>query len=112
MSRICWIIAALALTLGSALPLRAEDTKFTPEFLQSDEEILRGRQVFMIRCTYCHAKRGVGKAPSLRPSERQADFIFDRISKGFQGMPPWESVLPESERQALVAFILSDPDKY
>jgi mono/diheme cytochrome c family protein len=112
MSRTCWAIGALLLTLGIASPLAAGEPNLTPQFLKSDPQIVKGRQVFLIRCTYCHAKRGPGKAPTLRPSVRTPDFIYERISKGFMGMPPWEFVLPQDEREALVAYILSDPDKY
>jgi mono/diheme cytochrome c family protein len=82
------------------------------EFLLDERQIVFGRNVFLARCTYCHAKRGIGKAPQLRPSAREADFIFDRITNGYQGMPNWSLTLREDERRALVAYIRSDPDKY
>ena len=112
MIRASSLIAAIVLTAWGAWPAIAGDSAFPKEFLQNEQQILLGRQVFFERCTYCHAKKGVGKAPQLRPSERNADFIFGRVTDGFQGMPSWGLVLTEEQRRALVAFILSDPDKY
>ena len=94
------------------LPAYAGDAKFTDEFLNSEKNILRGRDQFLMRCTYCHAKRGVGKAPQVRPSERTPDFIFDRVTNGFGGMPPWGGILSEEDRRVIVAFVRSNPDKY
>ena len=90
----------------------AGDPQFTDEFLKNEANILRGKQQFLLRCTFCHAKVGVGKAPQVRPSERPPEFIFDRITNGFSGMPPWGGVLSEDDRRVLVAFIRSDPGKY
>jgi len=100
------------LLLGSRVPAYAEDTTFTDEFLNSEANILRGKQQFLARCTYCHAKKGVGKAPQLRPSERPPEFIFDRITNGYAGMPPWGVTLSEEDRRVIVAYLRSDPDKY
>jgi mono/diheme cytochrome c family protein len=105
-------VLVAGLVLFSHLTAYADDFKFTDEFLHNEANILRGREQFLLRCTYCHAKRGVGKAPQLRPSERPPEFIFDRVTNGYAGMPPWGTVLPEETRRAIVAYIRSNPDKY
>jgi len=108
------LIAVLGLStaLNSSRLSAAESAGLSEDFLRDEQHIVSGRSVFLARCTYCHAKRGVGKAPQLRPSAREADFIFDRITNGYQGMPNWGSTLREDDRRDLVAYILSNPEKY
>ena len=106
------VVLGLSAALDSGRLSAADPAGLSEEYLRDEQNIVSGRNVFLARCTYCHAKRGVGKAPQLRPSAREPDFIFDRITNGYQGMPNWGSTLPEDQRRALVAYIRSDPDKY
>ncbi len=64
-----------------------------------------------LRTSYLHAlilATHPGKAPKLKPWRYKADFVFDRITNGFQKMPAWKDVYTKEERMALVAYILSD----
>jgi mono/diheme cytochrome c family protein len=48
-----------------------------------------------------------GKAPKLQPSRYTPEFVYDRVSNGFQGMPPWRQEFSEQELRAVVAYVLS-----
>lgn len=96
----------------TALPLGrvgvAQNVKFTRGYLKDPNNIELGKQVWAKRCKFCHGKQGYpGKAPRLQPRRYQPEFIYDRVTNGFRGMPPWKDEFSEEERRAVVAFVLS-----
>ena len=106
------IHAALAMALvGGALAIvgagRAQDATFTPEFMKSPQTLEMGRKVWQERCVFCHGKDAYpGKGPRLTPSKYTAEFVYDRVTNGFRGMPPWKDYNDE-QRKAVAAFVLS-----
>lgn len=85
----------------------AQDVTFTPEFMKSPQTIEMGRKVWQERCVFCHGKDSYpGKGPRLDPSKYTPEFVFDRVTNGFRGMPPWKDY-DEEQRKAVSAFVLS-----
>ena len=104
-------IALLSVALA-ALPMarigRAQGVPFTKEDLQDARKIVQGREVWVSRCQFCHGKSAYpGKAPRLEPSRYTPQFVFDRVTNGFQGMPAWKDEFSEEQRRAVVAYVLS-----
>lgn len=102
---------ALVLALGSTLGLSraggAQDVSFSPEFMKSPQTIEMGRKVWQERCVFCHGKDSYpGKAPRLDPKRYTPEFVYDRVTNGFRGMPPWKD-FNEEQRKAVSAFVLS-----
>lgn len=101
------------LSLGlAALPMarvgQAQGVAFTKEYLEDARKIELGRQVWVSRCQFCHGKAAYpGKALKLDPSRYTPEFVFDRVTNGFQAMPSWKHEFSEEERKAVVAYILS-----
>jgi mono/diheme cytochrome c family protein len=109
------LVAALGVALSSS-----------PSFAQA-ADVAKGEQVFKLYCASCHGEKGDGQGPvgkTLNPPPRNfqvGDFkyggtdkdIFEVISNGAASkggsplMAPWGAVIPEADRQALVAFIRS-----
>lgn len=81
---------------------------FTEEFMNSPEAIEQGKAVWNKRCKFCHGKTAYpGKAPRLEPAKYQPDYIFDRVTNGFSGMPPFKDEFSDEERKAVTAYIKS-----
>jgi mono/diheme cytochrome c family protein len=60
------------------------------------------------RCTYCHGKAAYpGSAPQLQPERYQPEFVYDRITNGFRGMPALKTEFSQEERRAIVAYVKS-----
>jgi mono/diheme cytochrome c family protein len=106
--------AALASTGGPALaqnPAPAEEPppKFETSFLSSAANVDAGKAVWDEQCRHCHGNSAYpGKAPKLKPGSYTPDFIYDRVTYGFKGMPPWKAVFTLEQRMAVVAYIKSD----
>lgn len=80
-----------------------------PTVLRDAKLIDMGQQAWQQQCRHCHgASAYPGKAPKLSPGSMEPDFIYDRITYGFKGMPPWKAVFSEQVRIGLVAYIKSD----
>lgn len=81
-----------------------------PASLLRDPKVIAiGQLAWQQQCRHCHgASAYPGKAPKLSPGSMEPDFIYDRITYGFKGMPPWKDVFPLEQRVALVAYIKSD----
>ena len=109
---------ALALVLlgvaATRLPLlgsfvRAEEMAFTEEYLNDAENIATGKAVWSKRCKFCHGKQAYpGKAPRLQPSRYTPEFVYDRVTNGFRGMPSWKHEFSQQERKAVAAYVLSE----
>ena len=46
-------------------------------------------------------------SPRLDPSRYTPQFVFDRVTNGFQGMPAWKDEFSEEQRRTVVAYVLS-----
>ena len=98
---------AVGATLGLSRARGADDVKFTPELMTSPQTIEMGRKVWQERCVFCHGKSAYpGKAPRLDPKRYTPEFVYDRVTNGFRGMPPWKDY-NEEQRKAVAVFVLS-----
>ncbi len=111
------LIVGSLMVLGPSLAQCAEETKqakeaspeFTKAYLDDAKHQKAGETLWQEQCRHCHgASAYPGKAPKLKPWRYKPDFVFDRITNGFQKMPAWVDVYTKEERMALVAFILSE----
>jgi len=81
---------------------------FPKQLLDNPEYIEIGKGVFNQICRFCHGKTAYpGKAPHLNPSRYTPEFVFDRVTNGFRGMPSWKEQYSEKERQGVTAYIMS-----
>jgi len=75
-----------------------------------EEEIVRGRQVFMKNCTRCHGKQGdkgfLG-AKDLTKSSLAPDAAKKIILGGKGFMPSWKKRLTVSEVDLVIRYILT-----
>lgn len=103
-------------TIASATTLpeqkSAEDDEEVPEFTEafmtSADAISNGGELWVKQCRHCHGNSAYpGKAPKLKPSSYQPDFVFDRLTNGFRKMPAWKTVFTLEERKNIVAYVLS-----
>ena len=110
------VAAALACAAGGALaqtaPAPAPGDEPVPAFdaatLANADYIKAGETVWTTQCRHCHgASAYPGKAPKLRPGMLEPDFIWDRVTYGFKGMPSWRTVFTPEERRAVVVYIKS-----
>jgi len=82
---------------------------FDNAYLSNAANIDAGKTVWTNQCRHCHGSSAYpGKAPKLNPGAYTPDFVYDRVTYGFRGMPPWKSVFTLEERKAVVAYIKSD----
>jgi len=82
---------------------------FTKKVMQDPAYIESGRQVWDGQCRHCHGNSAYpGKAPKLKPSSYQPDFVYDRVTNGFRKMPAWKAIFSEQQRVGVTAYILSD----
>lgn len=97
-----------ALVAGTALAQDGELPPFPKDLLENPEYVAQGREVFGKICKFCHGKSAYpGKAPKLNPSRYTPEFVYDRVTNGFRGMPPFKEQFSEQERQAVTVFIMS-----
>jgi mono/diheme cytochrome c family protein len=82
--------------------------KFDADYLADAANIKAGQGVWAKQCRHCHGNSAYpGKAPKLSPGSMEPDFIFDRVTNGFRGMPAWSATFTIEERKAVVAYIKS-----
>jgi mono/diheme cytochrome c family protein len=80
----------------------------TREYLSDPKNVEQGREVWKTRCQFCHGKAAYpGKAPKLDPTRYTPDFVYDRVSNGFKGMPGWKQEFSDQLLRAVVAYVLS-----
>jgi mono/diheme cytochrome c family protein len=108
--RLIW--CALALAAGMPLgPARAQEGELAPfpkELLGDPAHVNGGKEVFDKICKFCHGKTAYpGKAPKLNPSRYTPEFVFDRVTNGFRGMPAFKEQFTEQERLDVVVYIMS-----
>jgi mono/diheme cytochrome c family protein len=102
-------IALLEVLLGGpAWAQESEPKPFPRELLGNPEYIETGKEVFGKICKFCHGKSAYpGKAPKLNPARYTPEFVFERVTDGFRGMPPFKDQFSEKERHAVTVYILS-----
>jgi len=107
---LCFPVAAMAGAGGGQEKAATEPPPvFDKAYLSDPKNIAAGEKVWEGQCRHCHGSAAYpGKAPKLRPSQLLADFIFDRVTNGFKGMPSWKAVFTYEERKAVVAYVKSD----
>jgi mono/diheme cytochrome c family protein len=104
------VIAGAGLLTVASLSRSADtDTvQFTAQYLSDPANIALGREVWSKRCKFCHGRQAYpGKAPRLQPSRYTPQFVFDRVTNGFRGMPSWKNEFSEKELRAVVAYVMS-----
>jgi mono/diheme cytochrome c family protein len=104
------------------------DTRIAPRPAASAETVTHGKELYQKNCTQCHGVAGMGDgfgAPFLVPPPRDLtagqfkfrttaggqlptdEDLFRTISRGANGtgMPPWQYLLNDDERWALVDYV-------
>lgn len=82
---------------------------FTAAVMQDPNYIESGKQVWDGQCRHCHGNSAYpGKAPKLKPSGYQPEFVYDRVTNGFRKMPGWKAIFNEKQRVGVTAYIMSD----
>lgn len=96
--------ASLAETVGG----EDEPAVFDGAFLGDGDTLRRGKKLWGKTCKLCHGNTAYpGKAPKLGSKCYEPEFIYDRVTNGFQGMPAWKSQIPKYQRMAVSAYIVS-----
>lgn len=113
MQRFSSALASLAVIGVLAAPAIAGGTEdgqpvFTEEFMNDQEVIAKGQEIWVEQCQFCHGKNAYpGKAPKLKPRKYTPEFVYKRVTKGFKGMPAWEDVYNDQERMSVSAWIMN-----
>jgi mono/diheme cytochrome c family protein len=113
MRQLVSILVLLMPLVGAVLipyvpPGQAQEGVFTAEFLNDPNHIALGKQLWEKRCRLCHGKETYpGSAPPLQSWKYTPEFVYDRITNGFRGMPALKEEFTEAERKAIVAYVLS-----
>lgn len=104
---LCMLLVGMVL-IPYAPPGHTQDIEFTAEFLNHPDNIALGQQLWAKRCRFCHGKETYpGSAPALQIWKYTPEFVYDRITNGFRGMPALREEFSEAERKAIVAYVLS-----
>ena len=100
-------IALASTVLGASLawaePARAQSAATAP-----DSEAFNAEQLFASTCGYCHSNggRAAGKGPQLMNTQRDDDFIRNRIKNGKEGaMPAFGSVFDDAQIDQIIKYI-------
>jgi mono/diheme cytochrome c family protein len=85
-----------------------EIPEFTEEYLSNEANIAAGKEIWFEQCTHCHGMKAYpGKAPKLKPKKYKPEFVFYRVSEGFNKMPSWKDVYSQEEIKQIVAYVKS-----
>jgi cytochrome c5 len=107
------VLSALATTVraGSAVTdvgPEDEPAVFTDTWLDDGDVLRQGKKVWGKTCKLCHGNTAYpGKAPKLGTKCYEPEFVYDRVTNGFQAMPPWRQHFDKYERMAVAAYIVS-----
>ena len=99
----------IVLTLALATPLLADSDKGDAE---------KGKELFETKCFVCHNADSKEKkiGPGLQgikdgklPSEKDATYenILDNLNKGGGGMPAFEKLITDEEKEDVIAYVLT-----
>ena len=112
-------LLAVALTAGLGLaplaPAGVDDigdedapAEFAAEFLADGDTIRKGKKIWGKTCKLCHGNTAYpGKAPKLGTKCYTPEFVYDRVTNGFQAMPSWKSQFDKYQRMSVAAYIVS-----
>ena len=95
--------ALLAMSMGSSMPASAQSAN-----APSDNAPLDVPQLFATTCGWCHSDggRAAGKGPQLMNTQRDDDFIRNRIKTGKQGaMPAFGSMFNDAQIDQIIKYI-------
>jgi mono/diheme cytochrome c family protein len=82
---------------------------FTAAMIKDPGNVAAGKQVWDGQCRHCHGNSAYpGKAPKLKPSSYEPDFVYDRVTNGFRKMPAWKVVFTQQQRIGVTAFIMGE----
>jgi mono/diheme cytochrome c family protein len=82
---------------------------FTAAMIKDPGNVAAGKQVWDGQCRHCHGNSAYpGKAPKLKPSSYEPDFVYDRVTNGFRKMPGWKAVFNQQQRIGVTAYIMGD----
>ena len=102
MALLFWLISSIA-HAQEPVPV------FTDIMMKDNSLIVLGQQVWDGQCRHCHGNSAYpGKAPKLKPSSYQPEFVYDRVTNGFRKMPGWKAVFNENQRIGVTVYIMSD----
>ena len=102
-------IAFLFCLISSIAHAQEPVPAFTAAVMQDPAYIESGKQVWDGQCRHCHGNSAYpGKAPKLKSSSYQPDFVYDRVTNGFRKMPAWRDIFNERQRVGVTVYIMSD----
>jgi len=82
---------------------------FTAAMIKDPSNVEAGKQVWDGQCRHCHGNSAYpGKAPKLKPSSYEPDFVYDRVTNGFRKMPAWKAVFTQQQRIGVTSFIMGE----
>ncbi|WFU41886.1 cytochrome c [Bradyrhizobium sp. CB82] len=96
-------VAVLVASLLGAAAMQAQSPTPAP-----DSETLDVEQLFAGTCGFCHSDggRAPGRGPQLMNTQRDDDFIRNRIKHGKQGaMPAFDGALTDAQIDQIVTYI-------
>ncbi|WP_412470686.1 cytochrome c [Halobacteriovorax sp. RT-2-4] len=92
------------------VPVAESENKTPVTRIYSAESVLRGRRIYMNKCSQCHGEngRGVEKVDLQKLSKEIPNFNFYLLVSSYkQKMPGWKNVLTEKEIKDLENYIYS-----
>ena len=102
-------VALLFCLISSIAHAQEPVPAFTDTVMKDTSLIVLGQQVWDGQCRHCHGNSAYpGKAPKLKSSSYQPDFVYDRVTNGFRKMPAWKAVFSEQQRIGVTVYIMSD----
>jgi mono/diheme cytochrome c family protein len=93
----------LAASLACAAPAQAQSANGAP-----DNAPLDVHQLFATTCGWCHSDggRAAGKGPQLMDTERDDEFIRERIKNGKSGsMPAFGTMFSDAQIDQIIKYI-------
>jgi mono/diheme cytochrome c family protein len=100
----------LAATIAMAAPTLADQAATDPTKEKAAASEIDGKALFASTCGFCHSKGGreAGKGPQLAGSERNDEYIINRIKHGTPGkMPAFGGAFTDEQIQQILAYIRS-----
>ena len=102
-------VALLFCLISSIAHAQEPVPAFTDTVMKDTSLIVLGQQVWDGQCRHCHGNSAYpGKAPKLKSSNYQPDFVYDRVTNGFRKMPAWRDIFNERQRVGVTVYIMSD----
>ncbi len=100
---ICCVFTVITASAEESLP------QFTARQLSDPSYLAEGRAVWHSQCRHCHGRSAYpGKAPHLKPSTYQPDWVYDRVTNGFRKMPAWRDIFTQRQRESVTVYIMSE----